>query len=85
MSNARTLSAQEAADYLGIKLCAFHAWVRRGVIPGKIEGTNRYDRKAIDAALDRRAGLEQDDRSTTAYEEWNNANPLETHQIGKKS
>jgi hypothetical protein len=35
-------------------LRAFDEWVRRGIVPGPIAGTRRWDRKAIDAALDKR-------------------------------
>ena len=32
-------------------------WVKRGVVPGPIPGTQRWDRKAIDLALDRASGI----------------------------
>ena len=56
---SRGLTQEEAAAYCGCEsLAAFSDWVRRGIIPGPIRGTKRWDRKAIDAALDRASGLE---------------------------
>src|SRR5258708_2996806 len=54
----RGLSKSDAAEYCGCAtLEAFDDWVRKGIIPGAIPGTHRWDRKAIDAALDRASGL----------------------------
>jgi hypothetical protein len=54
----RGLSKQEAAQYCGCEtLGAFDQWRRKGIIPGPIPGTTRWDRKALDAALDRASGL----------------------------
>ena len=54
----RGLSKQEAAEYVGCgTLAAFDAWRAKGIVPGPIAGTTRWDRKAIDAALDRASGL----------------------------
>lgn len=54
----RGLSKEDAAAYAGCEsLSAFNDWVRRGIIPGPIPGTHRWDRKAIDFALDRASGL----------------------------
>lgn len=54
----RGMSKQEAADYVGCEtLAAFDQWRAKGIIPGPIPGTTRWDRKAIDVALDRASGL----------------------------
>jgi hypothetical protein len=54
----RGLAKGDAAAYCGCEsLSAFDDWVRRGIVPGPIPGTHRWDRKAIDAALDRASGL----------------------------
>jgi hypothetical protein len=54
----RGLAKVDAAAYCGCEsLSAFDDWVRRGIVPGPIPGTHRWDRKAIDAALDRASGL----------------------------
>lgn len=54
----RGLSKQEAAEYCGCgTLAAFDAWRAKGIVPGPIPGTTRWDRKALDASLDRASGL----------------------------
>jgi predicted DNA-binding transcriptional regulator AlpA len=54
----RCLNRPQAADYCGCgSLSTFDDWVRRGILPSPITGTRRWDRKAIDAALDKRSGL----------------------------
>jgi len=54
----RLLTREQAAAYCGISLPTFTNWVRSGILPGPIPGTHRWDRKAIDAALDRASGFE---------------------------
>jgi hypothetical protein len=50
---ARGLSIDQAAAYAGCRtVSAFRDWVRRGLMPGPVPATHRYDRQAIDAALD---------------------------------
>jgi hypothetical protein len=66
VSDRRGLRREEAADYLSLSLAGFDAWVAQGLIPGPIPGTKRWDRKAIDLALDRASGLE----SPSPFEEW---------------
>ena len=54
----RGMSKQEAAEYCGCEtLAAFDAWRSKGIVCGPIPGTTRWDRKALDAALDRASGL----------------------------
>jgi hypothetical protein len=48
----RLLTRKQAASYCGVSLTTFTAWVRRGIVPGPVHRTHRWDRKAIDAALD---------------------------------
>jgi hypothetical protein len=56
----RGLSRKDAAAYAGCdSLSAFNNWIRRGILPGPIPGTHRWDRKAIDWALDKASGLEK--------------------------
>ena len=55
----RLLTRQEAAAYCRCEsLSAFSDWVRRGILPGPIPGTHKWDKKAIDSTLDRLSGLE---------------------------
>jgi DNA topoisomerase-3 len=53
VTDARCLNRQQAAAYCGCdSLSTFADWVRRGIVPGPIPGTHRWDRRAIDAALE---------------------------------
>ena len=67
----RGLTKQEAADYCGCNtLAAFDRWRREGIVPEAIPGTNRWDRKALDAALDRASGLVTGSAELTPYQRW---------------
>jgi hypothetical protein len=70
----RGLSREQAAAYRGCASSAFDDWQRRGIVPGPIRGTKRWDRKAIDATLDKASGLlvrsDAADEAANAYEEW---------------
>lgn len=75
----RGLSKQEAADYCGCDtLAAFDQWRAKGIVPGPIPGTTRWDRKALDLALDRASGLVAESAPGNAYERWKNARQNET-------
>jgi hypothetical protein len=44
--------------YLGdISAATYDKWQARGLVPGPVRGTNRYDVRAHDAALDLASGL----------------------------
>jgi hypothetical protein len=47
------MSGPDAAAYLGLTGAAFSKWVSEGRIPKPLPGTRRWDRKAIDLALDK--------------------------------
>jgi hypothetical protein len=67
----RCLNAEDAAAYAGCNtVAAFRAWVRKGIMPPPLPGTHRYDRKAIDAALDRLSGLSTNMTEPSEYEAW---------------
>jgi hypothetical protein len=67
----RGMTKKEAAAYCGCdSLAAFDHWVRRGILPGPIPGTHRWDRRAIDMRLDLASGLQTTNTPTTALEEW---------------
>ena len=58
MTEKRVLTKQEAAAYCGCRtLATFDQWRAKGIVPPPIPGTTRWDRKALDAALDRASGL----------------------------
>jgi hypothetical protein len=67
----RGLTIEEAAAYAGCKtVAAYRDWVRRGIMPKPMPGTHRYDRKAIDVALDRASGLSATVTEVSEYESW---------------
>ncbi|MDV2987654.1 UNVERIFIED_CONTAM: hypothetical protein Q9R58_25440 [Methylobacteriaceae bacterium AG10] len=67
----RGLTKAQAAAYCGCEtLAAFDEWVRKEIVPKAMLGTNRWDRKAIDRALDRRSGLIADAGANESYDEW---------------
>ena len=53
----RCLTIADAAAYCGLTPGGFRHWVAIGRLPVAIPGTHRWDRKAIDLALDRLSGL----------------------------
>jgi len=70
MSNQpRMISKVEAAQYCGLTPSGFSSWVKRGVLPNSVPGTNRWDRKAIDARIDRLSGLQEQNNDDTNFEE----------------
>jgi hypothetical protein len=67
----RGLTREDAAAYCGLTPEGFDDWVKRGVVPGPIAGTQRWDRKAIDLALDRASGIQSaSGDAVSPYEEW---------------
>lgn len=67
----RGLTREQAAAYCGCEtLAAFDEWVRKEIVPKAMMGTNRWDRKAIDRALDRRSGLIADAGASESFDEW---------------
>lgn len=66
----RGMSVEDAAAYAGCTIATFRDWVRRGIMPGPIPGTHRYDRKAIDAKLDARSGLATTSSELSEYGAW---------------
>jgi hypothetical protein len=81
----RGMSKEQAAAYAGCEsLSAFNDWVRRGIMPRPIPGTRKWDRKSIDAALDRMSGLDSKIRpQLSPYDEWKasqDADAAQRHQ-----
>lgn len=71
----RGLSAANAANYAGCQTVgAFRSWVRRGIMPGPMPGTRRYDRRAIDLALDRLSQITSQSLELSAYGQWKRQN-----------
>lgn len=57
MIQPRLLTKQEAAAYCAVTPSRFYQLVKAGTLPSAVPGTTRYDRVAIDRALDKYAGL----------------------------
>lgn len=70
---ARLQSKEGICAYLGhISAATYDAWQAKGLVPGPIPGTNRYDRRQHDHVLDQRAGILQaaNDRKLSPLEQW---------------
>lgn len=55
---SRLLTGKAAAVYLGVSWGTFNNWVNIGLLPSALPVMKRWDRKAIDATIDRMSGLE---------------------------
>lgn len=69
----RLVLLEEICQYLGdISPATYSAWRNKGIVPGPVPGTNRYDRKAHDRALDRKSGIDIQSahRQLSALEAW---------------
>jgi hypothetical protein len=66
----RGLTKADAAAYCGCSEDAFGTWVKKGLVPGAIPGTQRWDRKAIDWYLDRASGLATESASSDPLADW---------------
>ncbi len=73
--NARLQSKAGICEYLGhISLGTYDIWARKGIVPGPVTHTNRYDVRAHDQLLDRHAGLTAGQAKLSPLEEWEAAN-----------
>ncbi len=67
----RCLRRREIERAYGLKPAAFSRLVARGIMPARIPGTRMWDRRAIDSALDKIAGVGQVSRSDgTEADRW---------------
>jgi len=68
------MSGTEVANYCGITLATLSKWVAEGRLPPPLSGTRRWDRKALDLALDKLSGIEtplsKEDAAEREWEEW---------------
>jgi len=64
----RLLSRQQAAAYCGASPETFDDYRRRGIVPGPISGTNRWDRKLIDTWLDKASGIAS--KTNSSLDDW---------------
>ena len=72
MTMPRLMSGAEAAAYCGVTPATFSKWVADGRAPKPLPGTRRWDRKAIDLALDKGSGIPPASvsREDQEHEEW---------------
>ncbi len=66
----RVLTKSEAAAYCKLTPSGFSDWVAKKRLPGPITGTRRWDKLAIDAALDRLSGLSAHSSGKSALAQW---------------
>jgi len=73
--SARLQTKDGICAYLGhISHATYDNWFNRGLVPGPVKGTNRYDRRAHDHSLDCRAGLGGSAKNQSALEAWEAGN-----------
>lgn len=53
----RLISKATAAAYLGVTAATFAKWGAAGLVPGPLPGTRRWDRRALDLAIDKLSGI----------------------------
>lgn len=68
----RRLQTKEGiCDYLGgIAAATYDLWQGKGIVPGPVAGTNRYDVRAHDHLLDRRCGIGAPAQDLSPLEQW---------------
>jgi hypothetical protein len=67
----RLLSGKTAAAYCGVTPATFSKWVAAGTMPKAVVG-RRWDRKAIDLALDKLSGIAAPSEEEDDFEAWEN-------------
>lgn len=69
---ARLQTKEGICAYLGgISPATYDGWQTKGIVPGPVPGTTRYDIRAHDLALDRAGGLLATQRgSCSPLEDW---------------
>ena len=68
----RLMTRTDAAAYCAVTPSRFYQLVKAGTLPAAIPGTTRYDRIAIDRALDKLSGLTTD-AELSPYQKWKQA------------
>lgn len=69
---ARLQTKEGICAYLGdISHATYDNWQAKGIVPGPVPGTSRYDIRAHDRAIDRAGGLAAAERkSRSALDDW---------------
>lgn len=67
----RLVNKEDICAYLGgISGATYDKWLMRGLVPGPVPGTNRYDLRQHDYVLDKKLGLTIAGRTLSPLEEW---------------
>jgi hypothetical protein len=67
----RLVTKDDICSYLGgISSATYDKWMRCGLVPGPVPGTNRYDIPQHDHVLDKKLGLANARRPPSPLEEW---------------
>jgi len=96
VTEPRLMTGAEAAAYLGLTPASFSKWVADSRAPKPLPGTRRWDRKAIDLALDEISGIppapvsrenqeDEGDKWLREYHARNAARELDPEYIRKKA
>lgn len=73
-SRARLQTKDGICEYLGhISHATYDSWQAKGIVPGSVPGTNRYDLRQHDHVLDAKLGLGGKGRRLSPLEEWEQA------------
>ncbi|SEM55370.1 hypothetical protein SAMN05192583_0605 [Sphingomonas gellani] len=68
--NARLQTKEGICEYLGgISPATYDAWQARGLVPGAVQGTTRYDVRQHDRVLDQTTGIATS-RKLSPLEQW---------------
>jgi hypothetical protein len=75
----RLMSGADVAAYLRITPATFSKWVAAGRAPAPLPGTRRWDKKAIDLALDKASDIQAPSivPDEDPYEAWKRQNAAE--------
>jgi hypothetical protein len=66
----RLMTQAQAAQYCNLSPAQFNTWVRDNRIPGPLNGTHRWDKVALDQAIDRLSGIVEKSSPEDALEKW---------------
>ena len=67
----RLVNKEAICRYLGdISTATYDKWQARGVVPGPVPGTSRYDLRQHDHVLDLKLGILIKERSLSPLEMW---------------
>lgn len=68
--NQRLLTREQAAAYCGYTPDHFSKKVAAGELPAHVGGMMRWDKRAIDLAIDKKSGLDSTEAPEDAFDAW---------------